>query len=123
MSKLSPALIPASRRKGSYKTVLDYLKRDTRLKKVVAKARALEQLDHIFQWTLLDDSMKGHCRVGQLKGDWLTLIVDSTGWATRVHYLKPELLKSLQVHPEFAAVKKIRCKVQEIEAMPPVQKG
>ena len=52
-----------------------------------------------------------HCQVSMVKNGVLYLQITSAGWATRLRYQTPELIKSLAKFQEFRGVKTIQIKV------------
>lgn len=65
------------------------------LQPLMQKAHSLARLDQRVG-ALLPASIKGHCRVANMRDTALVLLVDSAAWATRLRYLAPDLCRQLQ---------------------------
>jgi hypothetical protein len=57
----------------------------------------------------LNDPLRQHCQVANLKDDCLVIMVDSAAWATQIRYLTPDLLKQLKRSPELQHVRTLHC--------------
>ncbi len=70
----------------------------------------MQRLQILFS-TVCGDELAQHCRVNLIKNETLYLQISSAGWATRLRYQTPELLKSLKQFPEFTGIKAIQIKI------------
>lgn len=84
---------------------------DTQLGKLIAQARAIEELNHTFS-TILDSDLIPHCRVGCYHSGLLTLFVESAAYATLIRYQVPTLLSQLRSHKQWAGLCTIQIKIQ-----------
>jgi hypothetical protein len=69
------------------------------------------RLQHIFQGQL-DPDWRPYCQFNHYKNGCLLLAVQSGAWAARMRYLAPDLIKPLQVYPEFSELRTIKCQVE-----------
>lgn len=81
---------------------------------ILKRGRFLKRLNHLIQ-NLLDDDLKIHCQVGNIRDGLLILYTDSTAWASRLRYQGPALLKQLQQHKGLASLQQIEIRVQPRE--------
>lgn len=61
--------------------------------------------------SLLDSDSKLHCQVGNIRDGVLILYADSAGWASRLRYQAPTLLKQLQQRKGLEKLQKIELRV------------
>jgi hypothetical protein len=81
---------------------------------MLKRGRFLNRLNNLVQ-TLLDDDLKIHCQVGNIRDGVLILYTDSTAWASRLRYQSPALLKQMQQHKGLASLQQIEIRVQPRE--------
>lgn len=74
------------------------------------KAHALTALGRLFASTL-DAKLAPHCHLAQIDGEELWVVVDNSSWGARLRYAAPDILKDLQLQPEFKNIKKISYRV------------
>jgi hypothetical protein len=77
---------------------------------VLQRGQFLHRLNRLVG-NLLDHDAKLHCQVGNIRDGVLILYVDSTAWASRLHYQSPALLKQLQQRKGLVALRLIEVKV------------
>jgi hypothetical protein len=80
---------------------------DSQLVKLTRKAGELHHLEKIF-YSVIDAELIPHCHLAKLSKDTLTVTVSNAAWGTRLRYQAPEIIKCLNVHPEFSTIQKIR---------------
>ncbi len=78
---------------------------------LLQRGHFLQRLNKLLQ-SLLDDNLKLHCQVGNIRDGVLILYSDSTAWASRLRYQCPALLKQLQQRRGLAELRQIEVKVQ-----------
>jgi hypothetical protein len=83
---------------------------------VMQRGQFLHRLNRLLA-SLLDHDAKLHCQVGNIRDGVLIIYVDSSAWASRMHYQSPALLAQLQQRKGLAALQQI-----EIRVMPRQQK-
>lgn len=89
------------------KTITDILKKsDSILTKLIAKVKSSEDLEVIFR-TALDSNLAKHCHFANYKNSELAITVTNASWATRLRYSIPDIIKQLQVQPEFKDITSI----------------
>jgi len=81
-----------------------------------ALARLLGHAARQDAWTaqlraLLPQELASECRIGNVRDQVLTVHINNAAWATRLRFLVPELLRSLNRLTDFATVTDIRLKV------------
>ena len=81
-----------------------------------ALARLLGHAARQDAWTaqlraLLPQELASECRVGNVRDHVLTVHINNAAWATRLRFLVPELLQSLNRLADFTTVTEIRLKV------------
>lgn len=84
---------------------------ETPLGKLVAQAKAFDDLNHSFN-KLLDPALSPHCRVGVFENGILTLYAESAAYATRLRYQVPTILSTLRNFSQWANLRSIQVKVQ-----------
>jgi hypothetical protein len=69
--------------------------------------RRLDQMLHVF---MDDKALARHCHLAKLdlEKKKIFLTVDNSSWATKLHYAIPDILKSINVQPEFKCVKSVQ---------------
>jgi hypothetical protein len=77
---------------------------------VLQRGQFLHRLNRLVG-SLLDHDARLHCQVGNVRDGVLILYVDSTAWASRLHYQSPALLTQLQQRKGLAALRQIEVKV------------
>lgn len=90
----------------------DLLAQETPLGKLIAQARALEQINHLFM-QVLDPELAKHCRVGHYQSGVLTLFAENAGCATKLRYGVPTLLSKLRSIPQWAGLCSIQIKIHQ----------
>jgi len=83
---------------------------NSRIGRLIGKARELEKLTGLFRATL-DTELAKHCTVGNFDGTQLSLVAESASWATQLRFSIPDIIKTLKVQPEFKNLSKIRVRV------------
>lgn len=74
------------------------LESESGLSKLIQTAQLLSELnDQLHTW--IDPVMARHCQVGHIENGILTLIADSSAYATKLRFMSPELLKRVQALP------------------------
>lgn len=91
------------------KTVSELLSSGT-LKAYLEKAACLDHLNTIFE-TVIPPDFVSHCKIANFENGCLTVYANNSGWATRIRYAIPELLKVLKIDDNFKGLKEIKCKV------------
>ena len=76
-----------------YKKAIFYKKTDTKLKKI------------------LNLDFQNHFQLSNIEKNVVTIVVDSSAWATRLRYNIPKILKVMNDQLNFTAIKTIRIKV------------
>jgi hypothetical protein len=90
------------------KTIANILKNnDSKLAKLINKVAFSKDLERIFR-TTLDSSITKHCYFANYKNSELTVTVSSASVATRLRFTIPDIVKQLQVQPEFKDLTNIR---------------
>jgi hypothetical protein len=79
-------------------------------------ARLLGHASHQEAWTaqlraLLPQELASECRIGNVRDHILTVHINNAAWATRLRFLVPGLLQSLNRLADFTTVTEIRLKV------------
>lgn len=88
--------------------------------KVTKKIASLQQLNHIFK-NAINNDLTSHCTIAKQTKDSLIIIADNASWATNLRYAIPDIIKTLQIYPEFRNLQKIRYKIQK-EFVPAISK-
>jgi hypothetical protein len=89
-------------------TLISNILPDTLAKKIAS----LQHLNHIFQ-NALNNDLANHCSIAKQTKNSLVLIVDNSSWATNLRYALPDIIKTLQIYPEFKNLQKIQYKIQK----------
>jgi hypothetical protein len=81
-----------------------------------ALARLLGHAARQDAWTaqlraLLPQELASECRIGNVRDHVLTVHINNAAWATRLRFLVPELLQSLNRLADFTTVTDVRLKV------------
>jgi hypothetical protein len=81
-----------------------------------ALARLLGHAARQDAWTaqlraLLPQELASECRIGNVRDHVLTVHINNAAWATRLRFLVPELLQSLNRLADFTTITEIRLKV------------
>lgn len=84
------------------------------------KVDALKKINQLWQ-TEISTDLAQHSRVANFREDCLVIELSSAVWATRLHYLVPELTKKLLVYPQLRLLKKIEWYIQP-DFYPPIKK-
>jgi hypothetical protein len=77
-----------------YKKAIFYKKTDTKLKKI------------------LNLDFQNHFQLSNIEKNVVTIVVDSSAWATRLRYNIPKILKVMNDQLNFTTIKTIRIKVK-----------
>ncbi|MBL4865952.1 MAG: DUF721 domain-containing protein [Pseudomonadales bacterium] len=88
-----------------------FLKKNKRLKPLLANARLVMKFDFLLK-LYLEEPLKSKCQVSIFHGHRLLIFVDAPVWATQLRYQIPSLLKQLQQHPEMVKLTFIEIKIQ-----------
>lgn len=67
----------------------------------------------------LDSTLKNHCQVARFEDNTLTLVTDSSAFASRLRYLQPLLIESLKKCNEFNMIANIRVIISPIPSPKP----
>lgn len=86
------------------------------LQTVLSKVRAINTLNHAVQ-AILPAEVQKYCRVGNLSGGVLVLLVDNSAVATSMKYRLAELLAQLRGSKALRHIKEIQLKVRPPEAV------
>jgi hypothetical protein len=62
----------------------------------------------------LDPSLQNHFELANIKADSVTILVNSSTWATRLRYNIPAILNALNNQLNFESIKTVRIKVNNI---------
>ena len=84
---------------------------ETPLGKLIAQARAIENLNQSF-CKMIDPALTPHCRVGTFENGILTLFAENASYATRLRYQVPTILSTLRNFSQWANLRSIQVKVQ-----------
>lgn len=81
-----------------------------------ALARLLGHAARQDAWTaqlraLLPQELASECRIGNVRDHVLTVHINNAAWATRLRFLVPDMLRSLNRLADFSTVTEIRLKV------------
>lgn len=71
------------------------------------KIQELIRLDTIFRLGL-DETLAKHCQLGKYEQGEALVILKKPAFATRLRYNIPDIIKNVQIYPEFKDIKKIR---------------
>lgn len=100
------------------KTVTAILEKSTSpLAKLITKTKASQSLELVFR-TILDPALILHCRFANYQDSTLTVTVPNPSWATRLRYAIPDIIKNLQVQPEFKTIRTIRYTISSQKQLP-----
>jgi len=78
---------------------------------LITRTKYLRRLTQIFR-SYLDTDLAPHCYIGNIEGSALTIMVDGPGWATKLRFLAPDLLRNLtQGYQIFSGITQIKVKV------------
>ena len=81
------------------------------LSHVIAKAAALQELTENLR-QIVDDPIKSHVFVANLRENTLIVATDSSVWLTRIRYLSSIFLEHMQQVPGLETLKNLEFKVQ-----------
>lgn len=84
---------------------------ETPLGKLIAQARAIEDLNRTFH-EIIDPALSSHCKLGTFENGVLTLFASSPTYATRLRYQIPSILSTLRNFSQWANLRSIQVKVQ-----------
>ena len=87
---------------------------------VIAKTQELQHLHNLF-CRFLSPDLAVHCHLAKREESKLHVVVDSAVWGARLRYAIPDILKSLQLQPEFKGVDKIQYHI-DVESIAPTSK-
>lgn len=90
---------------------LEELLASSPLQYLVTKARQITTTDEALH-RILPHELAPHCRTMNITANIIVIAVDSAVWATRLRYLAPELLKTLQQNSQLKHVTEIQCRVR-----------
>ena len=78
---------------------------------LVTRTRLLQRLTRLMR-EQLDENLAPHCYIGNLESTYLTILVDSAAWASRLRFESSQLPDRLRnVHPAFARLQHIKIKI------------
>ena len=78
---------------------------------LVTRTRQLQRLTRLVR-EQLDENLAPHCYIGNLEPSYLTILVDSAAWASRLRFESSQLPDRLRnVHPAFARLQHIKVKI------------
>lgn len=78
---------------------------------LVTRTRQLQRLTRLLR-EQLDETLAPHCYIGNLEPNYLTILVDSAAWASRLRFESSQLPDKLRsVHPAFARLEHIKVKI------------
>ena len=84
---------------------------DQGLNRLISQARLLTEVKIIVN-QVIDYQIAEHTDVAKVQGGLLTLICDSSVWATRLRYMEPQIIKKLHQFSMLKKLKKIEIKVR-----------
>lgn len=71
--------------------------------------------------SLVSEEWQTNCQVVNFENGQLTLLVNHSGWATKVHYATPELIAKLKSDQQFATLRTIKTKIKAAPLVEPEQ--
>lgn len=77
------------------------------------KANSIQEINQKLK-KCLDPSLHNHFELANIKTDSVTILVNSSTWATRLRYNIPAILNALNNQLHFTSVKTVRIKVKKI---------
>ena len=83
---------------------------DPVLQRLLARARALQQLDEVVK-TWLPEKLAEKVKVAVVRDGVLVLCAESPVWATRLRYEVPTVLEKASQHPELSHLKAVEVRV------------
>lgn len=105
------------------KTITEIFKKsNSPLAKLIGKTRSSQDLEVVFH-TVIDENLAKHCKLANYEDSKLTVTVTNTSWATRLRYAIPDIIKNLQVQPEFKAITSLRYTINSPQAQAPKLKS
>jgi len=93
---------------------------DQGLNRLISQARILTDVKIIIN-QVIDYQIAEHTDVAKIQGGLLTLICDSSVWATRLRYMEPQIIKKLHQFSMLKKLQKIEIKVRPSTFKPPEQ--
>lgn len=78
----------------------------TALQRLASQTVKLQHLQQLLNADL-DTALSAHCKVADFSAGILTLVIDSSAFASRLRYLQHSLLSSLKKYNEFSGLYKI----------------
>ena len=94
------------------------------LQKLAAKTAKLQHWQNLLEANL-EDALKPHCKVADFSAGILTLVIDSSAFATRLRYCQHALLADLKINNEFNMLYKIEWLISPINtpsSLPPTHR-
>ena len=83
---------------------------DPVLQRLLARARALQQIDAVVK-TWLPEKLSEKVTVAVVRDNVLVLSAESPVWATRLRYEVPTVLEKASQHPELNHLKQVEVRV------------
>ncbi|MBL1141630.1 MAG: DUF721 domain-containing protein [Proteobacteria bacterium] len=77
------------------------------------KANSIQEINQKLK-KCLDPSLHNHFELANIKTDTVTILVNSSTWATRLRYNIPAILSALNKQLNFTSVKTVRIKVKKL---------
>lgn len=77
------------------------------------KHSQITKLTSIFT-SLVSEEWRTNCQVVNFEEGQLTLLVNNSGWATKVRYATPELIANLKSDPHFATLRTLKTKIMAL---------
>ena len=93
----------------------------SQIENLVAQVNHLKKLDHTLK-QVLDADLAPHCRIGQVQGNEISILVDSPVWATQLQYKKPEILLKFNKLYKKSSISRIHIKIVPREQRPSQEK-
>ena len=87
---------------------------------LLQRADATAQLERRIRQQL-PETIAPHCRIAALERNRLTLLVESSAWATRLRYLSAQLLTTLRRDPDLAGLVTIQIRIASPAPLPAPQ--
>lgn len=88
---------------------------DERFKHLLLQAKALTEIKIIIN-QVIDYQIAEHTEVAKIHNGQLTLICDSSVWATRLRYMEPQIVTKLKQYSSLKSIHKIEIKVRPLSA-------
>lgn len=85
------------------------LNSETHLGKLIAKARALQELNDSFD-KLVGLELSKSCAVSQFEGGVLEIITSSASVATKLRFMEIHILQKLRTNPAWAGIRSVKVK-------------